>query len=242
MTAHQKSAHLRKLKNQLIRLQDHGIDEIPCNSQLDLSSASARPSQSIPIRSGQTGIAQALDHIRAEMGDCDRCKLCEGRKNIVFGSGNPNAQLVFVGEGPGAEEDEQGLPFVGRAGKKLTEIIEKGMGLNRAQDTYICNIVKCRPPGNRDPESDEVSACIPFLEKQLQAIHPKVIVTLGKPATETLLGRKVAITKERGQWQEYKGIKLMPTFHPAYLLRAYTLENRKAVHEDMKKALAELKR
>jgi len=236
MTANQKSTHLRQLKNQLIRLQDYGIDEIPCKNQLDLSSPS------LPVRSGHTGIAQSLDQIRAEMGECDRCKLCEGRKNIVFGSGNPNALLVFVGEGPGAEEDEQGLPFVGRAGKKLTEIIEKGMGLNRAKDTYICNIVKCRPPGNRDPESDEVGACIPFLEKQLQAIRPKVIVTLGKPATETLLGRKVAITKERGQWQEYKGIKLMPTFHPAYLLRAYTLENRKAVHEDMKKVLAELKR
>jgi len=158
----------------------------------------------------------------------------------VFGSGNPDARLVFVGEGPGADEDEQGLPFVGRAGKKLTEIIEKGMELNRQNDTYICNIVKCRPPGNRDPEPDEVGACKPFLLKQLGAIRPKVIVALGKPAASTLLGRTVKITQERGTWHEYAGIPLMITFHPAYLLRFYTIENRKAVHEDMKKVLVEL--
>ena len=146
-----------------------------------------------------------------------------------------------MGEGPGKDEDEQGFPFVGRAGKKLTEIIEKGMGLNREKDTYICNIVKCRPPGNRDPEADEISTCHPFLIKQLQAIRPKVIVALGKPAASTLLGRSVAITKERGTWHEYQGIKLMLTFHPAYLRRAYTIENRRAGHEDMKKVLAVLK-
>ncbi|VAX31590.1 Uracil-DNA glycosylase, family 4 [hydrothermal vent metagenome] len=178
-----------------------------------------------------------LQAVQNELGDCTRCKLSEGRNKIVFGSGNPNADLVFVGEGPGKDEDEQGFPFVGRAGKKLTEIIEKGMGLNREQDTYICNIVKCRPPGNRDPEADEVSACKPFLLKQLEAIKPKVIVALGKPASSTLLGRSVPITKERGTWHEFEGIQLMLTFHPAYLLRFYTVENRKAIHEDMKKVL-----
>ena len=180
--------------------------------------------------------------VMEELGDCQRCKLCESRTSIVFGSGNPSAELVFVGEAPGADEDAQGLPFIGKAGKKLTEIIEKGMNLKREKDTYICNIIKCRPPGNRDPEKDEISACQPFLAKQLQAIKPKVIVALGKPSASTLLGRKVAITKERGKWFEYEGIPLMLTYHPAYLLRAYTLENRQAVFEDMQKVLEFLKR
>jgi DNA polymerase len=182
-----------------------------------------------------------LVEVREELGDCQRCKLCETRQTIVFGSGNPNADLVFVGEGPGADEDAQGLPFVGRAGKKLTEIIEKGMLLDRGNDTYICNIVKCRPPGNRDPEKDEVEACKPFLIKQLKAIRPKVIVALGKPAASTLLGRTVPITKERGTWHEFEGMKLMLTYHPAYLLRAYTKENRQAVYDDMQKVLEILK-
>lgn len=182
-----------------------------------------------------------LNAVRAELGDCQRCKLCETRQNIVFGSGNPNADLVFVGEGPGADEDDQGLPFVGRAGKKLTEIIEKGMLLDRERDTYICNIVKCRPPGNRDPEKDEVAACKPFLIQQLKAINPKVIVALGKPAASTLLGRPVPITRERGTWHVFEGMKLMLTYHPAYLLRAYTMENRKAVYDDMQMVLEVLK-
>ena len=180
--------------------------------------------------------------MRKELGDCTRCDLSENRKTIVFGSGNPHADLVFVGEGPGADEDEQGFPFVGRAGKKLTEIIEKGMNLNREEDTYICNIVKCRPPNNRDPKPDEIEACNPFLIKQLQAIRPKAIVALGKPAASTLLGRTVPIMKERGSWYEYEGIPLMLTLHPAYLLRAYTLENRRNVMNDMNKVLAKLKK
>jgi uracil-DNA glycosylase len=229
-----KSAKLRELKNHLQFLKDYGINEIPLdpNQKLDLDRSS--PTHN----STQSNIM--LDQVKTELGDCQRCKLCEDRKNIVFGSGNPNADLVFVGEGPGADEDEQGLPFVGRAGKKLTEIIEKGMEISRANDTYICNIVKCRPPGNRDPQSDEIEACKPFLIKQLQAIKPKVIVALGKPAASTLLQRNVPITKERGQWHEFEGIPLMLTLHPAYLLRAYTIENRKAVFEDMKKVLKAL--
>ncbi len=231
-----KNAKLKELKNHLQFLKDYGIDEIPLdpNQNLDLDRSSPTKHPTLPNA--------MLDQVKAELGDCQRCKLCEGRKNIVFGSGNPNADLVFVGEGPGADEDEQGLPFVGRAGKKLTEIIEKGMELSRPNDTYICNIVKCRPPGNRDPEKDEIEACKPFLIKQLEAIKPKVIVALGKPASSTLLQRNVAITKERGQWQEFEGIPLMPTFHPAYLLRSYTIENRKAVFEDMKKVLKALGR
>ena len=188
-----------------------------------------------------SNLSAGLIDVREELGDCERCKLCETRQTIVFGSGNPNADLVFVGEGPGADEDAQGLPFVGRAGKKLTDIIEKGMLLDRQKDTYICNIVKCRPPGNRDPEKDEVEACKPYLIKQLKAIRPKVIVALGKPAASTLLGRTVPITKERGTWHEFEGMKLMLTYHPAYLLRAYTMENRKAVYDDMQKVLEVLK-
>ena len=182
----------------------------------------------------------SLGEVREDLGDCTRCKLHTNRKTIVFGSGNPHADIIFVGEGPGADEDEQGLPFVGRAGKKLTEIIEKGMKLNRERDTYICNIVKCRPPKNRDPESDEIEACNPFLIKQLRAIRPKAIIALGKPAASTLLGRTVPIMKERGNWYEYDGIPLMLTLHPAYLLRVYTLENRRNVMSDMKKVLAKL--
>jgi DNA polymerase len=231
-----KLSQLRKLKNHLSFLKDYGIDEIPLepNQVLGLKT----PSQK--TKSPNSMPSSTLDQVQTELGDCQRCKLCNGRKSIVFGSGNPNADLVFVGEGPGADEDEQGLPFVGRAGKKLTEIIEKGMGISRPNDTYICNIVKCRPPGNRDPESEEIESCKPFLIKQLEAIKPKVIVALGKPAASTLLQRKVVITKERGQWEEFKGIPLMLTLHPAYLLRSYTIENRKAVFEDMKKVLKAL--
>ncbi len=238
-----KNPDLKNLKNFLSYLKEYGMDEIPCSTPL-------APGASVQDRSSTATTAQpssqslsnpALISAREELGDCTRCKLSQGRKTIVFGSGNPHADIVFVGEGPGADEDEQGLPFVGRAGKKLTEIIEKGMGLNRERDVYICNIVKCRPPNNRDPEADEIAACKPFLEMQLNALKPKVIVALGKPAASSLLGRNVAITKERGIWQEFKGIQLMPTFHPAYLLRAYTIENRKAVHEDMKKVLAAIK-
>jgi DNA polymerase len=156
--------------------------------------------------------------VREELGNCTRCKLHNGRKSIVFGEGNPNAALVFVGEGPGYEEDQQGRPFVGAAGQLLTDIIVKGMKLRR-EDVYICNIVKCRPPDNRNPEPDEIEACEPFLIRQLQAIKPKVIVALGNVAARTLLRTTEGITKLRGKWHTYQGIPLMPTFHPAYLLR-----------------------
>ena len=234
---------LRELKNYLLLLQDAGYSEIPCETELASKAVSLESTipSTVKILTSDKKSTQLLQ-VREELGDCTRCKLSQGRKNIVFGSGNPQADLVFVGEGPGADEDEQGLPFVGRAGKKLTEIIEKGMNLDREKDTYICNIVKCRPPGNRDPEKEEIVACNPFLVEQLKAIKPKVVVALGKPAASTLLGRNVPITKERGTWHEYEGFKLMLTLHPAYLLRAYTIENRKAVHDDMKKVLKELGR
>jgi len=186
--------------------------------------------------SPQWGDSPSLEDVRSALGDCTRCALSERRQNIVFGDGNPQADLLFIGEGPGESEDQQGLPFVGRAGELLTQMIEKGLGISRS-DVYICNIVKCRPPNNRNPLPPEVKACSPFLQGQIDAIGPKVIVTLGKPAASLLLGREVAITRMRGSWQEYRGIPLMPTLHPAYLLRQYTPENRRAVWEDLKAAL-----
>lgn len=191
---------------------------------------SARPAPQWPER-------PTLEQVREQLGDCTRCELCAGRKSIVFGSGNPNADLMFIGEGPGQQEDEQGLPFVGRAGELLTSMIEKGLGISRS-DVYICNIVKCRPPKNRNPLPAEVSACQPFLDGQIDAVRPKVLVSLGKPAASLLLGRDVAITRIRGSWQSYRGIPLMPTLHPAFILRQYTLENRRLVWEDFKAALA----
>ncbi|HEY6010242.1 MAG TPA: uracil-DNA glycosylase [Nitrospirota bacterium] len=192
---------------------------------------------------GSTGAVPApssvssLDEIRREIGDCTRCKLFKGRNTIVFGEGNPSAALVFVGEGPGFDEDQQGRPFVGAAGQLLTDIIVKGMKLKR-EDVYICNIVKCRPPGNRNPEPDEVEACIGFVKKQIAAIKPKVIVTLGNVPTQCLLGTKQGITKMRGVWQEYDGILVMPTFHPSYLLRSPG--EKKRVWEDIKLVMGKL--
>ncbi len=185
-----------------------------------------------------SGALSRLEEIRADLGDCRRCKLCAGRTNIVFGTGNPEADLLFVGEGPGADEDRQGEPFVGRAGQKLNEMI-RAIGLERSQ-VYIANVVKCRPPENRTPEADEVETCAPFLFRQIEAIAPRVIVALGSPAAKTLLGAREGITKIRGRWGEFRGIPVMPTFHPAYLLRAYTVENRRLVFEDLKAARARL--
>ena len=159
----------------------------------------------------------SLEKIRGDIGDCTRCKLCEKRTNIVFGVGNPKAELVFVGEGPGRDEDAQGEPFVGRAGQLLTQMIE-AMGLKRS-DVYICNVVKCRPPENRLPEKDEIEICSPFLLRQLDTIKPKIIVALGSCAVQTLLQTKQGITGLRGKFFPFRGMKLMATYHPAYLLR-----------------------
>jgi len=182
--------------------------------------------------------AESLHDLRAVIGDCQRCKLCSGRTHIVFGVGNPHAKLMFVGEGPGRDEDLKGEPFVGRAGQLLTDIITKGMGLKR-EDVYICNVVKCRPPENRNPEPDEVAACEPFLKKQIDIVRPQIIVGLGKFAVQTLLNSKMPIGKLRGTWASYHGIKLMPTFHPAYLLR--NPADKKLVWEDIKKVIQEMR-
>jgi len=160
---------------------------------------------------------EGLKRLRAEIGDCRRCRLSEGRTNLVFGEGNPDAGLMFVGEAPGEQEDRQGRPFVGRAGELLTRLIEK-MGFSR-EEVYIANTVKCRPPDNRNPMEDEIKTCMPFLEKQVGIIEPAVIMTLGSVATKALLGDIGSISRVRGKTYRYKGIPVVPTFHPSYLLR-----------------------
>ena len=179
-----------------------------------------------------------LGAIRAEMGDCRLCSLAGTRKNLVFGEGNPRAKIVFVGEAPGADEDEQGLPFVGRAGQLLTKIIE-AMGLSR-RDVYICNILKCRPPQNRNPLPEEIAACEPFLKQQLRIISPQIICALGTFAAKTLLQTDAPISVLRGRFHHYEGIKLMPTYHPAYLLRNPAAK--KTVWEDVQLIMKELQK
>jgi len=235
-------------------LIEEGISEFPRLPDLE-TAAPDRPAPPTPIPSSDQPIVRTvqsgdaietipwadagrptLDEVRSHLGDCQRCDLCQGRQSIVFGDGNPDADLMFIGEGPGEQEDLRGLPFVGRAGELLTQMIEKGLEIPRSE-VYICNIVKCRPPRNRNPLPPEVSACRPFLDGQIRAVAPKVIVTLGKPAASLLLDREVAITRLRGTWHEYQGIPLMPTLHPAYVLRQYTLENRRAVWQDLQAAI-----
>ena len=183
----------------------------------------------------------SLENLEAHIGDCRRCKLSKGRTKLVFGEGLSRAKLVFVGEGPGKEEDLAGRPFVGEAGKLLTKIIE-AMGLTR-EKVYICNVVKCRPPGNRDPENDEIEACIPFLKKQISIIKPEVICVLGRIAGQTLLGSDFKITRDRGKWFSCMDIPLMPTYHPSYITRSSGARERDLkgqVWDDMKMIMARL--
>jgi len=174
-----------------------------------------------------------FEELRNEVANCEKCELCKTRTHVVFGEGDPTTDLVFVGEGPGADEDRSGRPFVGRAGVLLTRIIQDGMKLPRHR-VFIGNVVKCRPPGNRAPTLSEMVVCRPYLMEQLRTIRPKVIVALGATAVHGLLGEKLAITKERGKFRQWEGVKVMPTFHPAYLLRNYTRDARRAVWDDMK--------
>jgi len=223
----EKQAIVQGLLGHLTWLEDAGIQEVPTppgppkraavptrtsesRERPEVAAASASPS---PGASSLT-----LPQIREEIGECTRCKLHTGRTKLVFGVGNPNAELVFVGEGPGADEDLKGEPFVGKAGQLLDKMIQ-AMGMSRAE-VYICNVVKCRPPGNRNPEPDEIETCSPFLAKQIEAIRPRVLVSLGKVASQVLLNDATPITRLRGRWREAFGVPLMPTFHPAYLLRS----------------------
>lgn len=184
---------------------------------------------------------ETLAEIRADLGDCRRCRLCEGRKTLVFGSGDERSPLVFVGEGPGADEDEQGLPFVGRAGQLLTQMIDntaarEGIPISRS-DVYICNVVKCRPPENRTPLPDEVQICGEFLTRQLLAIEPKAICALGSTAMKALANTKDGITKSRGKWHKWRDIPVMVTYHPSYLLRQYNQQAKREAWEDLKTLL-----
>jgi DNA polymerase len=185
--------------------------------------------------------AETLPQILADIGDCRRCRLHEGRNKIVFGVGNPTAPLVFVGEGPGADEDAQGVPFVGRAGQLLTQMIEntakrEGIALSR-EDVYICNVVKCRPPENRTPEPDEMEICGQFLARQLAAIRPKAICALGGTAARWVTGHKEGVTKMRGKWFQWREVPVMVTYHPSYLLRPYNQDAKREAWEDLKKVL-----
>jgi len=202
------------------------------------------PTSAEPAMIELPGLAPAddsLQKIREDIGDCQRCRLHQGRHTIVFGSGNELAKLVFVGEGPGADEDMQGIPFVGRAGQLLTQMIEgtakrEGIPLER-KDVYICNVVKCRPPENRTPEPDEMEICGQFLFRQLSVIRPRAICALGATAARALLGRKEGVTRMRGNWHKWRDIPLMVTYHPSYLLRPYNQNAKREAWDDLKKVL-----
>jgi DNA polymerase len=208
-------------------LQESGVDGIPAALLTAEEPDSPRQQPASAVQNSECVMDEepdflekheTLEQIKKNLGPCQRCKLGATRKNLVFGVGNPKARLVFVGEGPGADEDAQGEPFVGDAGKMLNRIIT-AMGLTR-EEVYICNVVKCRPPQNRPPESDEVSTCVPFLLRQIASIKPEAIVALGSSAAQALLQTKVAISKLRGKFHDFHGIPLMPTYHPSYLLRS----------------------
>ena len=219
-----------------------GIDAVPVNQATPTSMAASSDSNSLD-RDAKLKILQALDE--DEIRVCEKCSLCEERTNTVFGEGDADARLMFVGEAPGADEDQQGRPFVGRAGQLLEKMII-AMGLQRS-DVFIANTVKCRPPGNRTPTPAEVDTCWDYLLRQIEIINPEVIVTLGNPSTKRLLNTSTGITKLRGTWNSFDGllpdgpsIPVMPTFHPAYILRAYTEENRGKVWSDLQKVMERL--
>ncbi len=206
----------------------------------DLSSliADNLESFSSPPLSREQKIRALADLNEGSVKGCTACVLHQQRRQTVFGEGDPDARIFFVGEGPGEDEDRTGRPFVGRAGQKLDEMI-KAMGLRREQ-VFIGNIVKCRPPGNRQPAPDEAARCLPYLVRQIEIVRPSVIVALGLTAVRYLLNTKSSMGQIRGQWQTWRGIKVMPTYHPAYILRNYTIETRKAVWSDLQKVMAEL--
>ena len=223
------------LKGRMQAHQDLGF-EPPLVYARGLDAAEAERPESTTGRTSHNH-ADTLEDLKTQIGDCRQCKLHKARKRLVFGEGSPDARLVFVGEGPGREEDLVGEPFVGKAGELLTKIIENGMGLSR-KDVYICNIVKCRPPNNRDPEGDEISACMPFLKQQIDIIRPEVICALGRVAGQALLGGDFKISRERGKWFSYMDIPLMATYHPAYLLR--NVSAKRQVWDDVKKIMKHL--
>ncbi|GAC1402449.1 MAG: uracil-DNA glycosylase [Thermoanaerobaculia bacterium] len=218
------------LRRELVLLREFGYTHL----EIRESRSEIRETGSATPASGSR-IAN-LETIAAEARVCTKCRLADTRTQVVWGTGNPDADLMFIGEAPGRDEDLKGEPFVGRAGQLLTDII-KAMQLSR-DDVYIANVIKCRPPENRNPEADELEMCRPYIRTQIELIKPRVIVTLGKFALQSLTGKTNAISSARGQWTEFEGIRVMPTYHPAYLLR--TPSAKKDVWNDMKKVMAEL--
>jgi uracil-DNA glycosylase len=213
--------------------------EMPAAVELPPEAPAAAPDLTAPMLPSILPDDDTLEKIEADIGDCRRCRLHEGRNKLVFGVGNSQAKIVFVGEGPGADEDAQGFPFVGRAGQLLTQMIEntaskEGIPLKRA-DVYICNVVKCRPPENRTPMPDEMEICGQFLYRQLSVIAPKAICALGSTAAKALLGRKEGVTKMRGNWYRWRDIPVMVTYHPSYLLRPYNQAAKREAWDDLKK-------
>ena len=243
-----------KLREYLTFYQDLGFTSLyrrsapPGTEETPAVSSGVKPVPPVPdtpsaliALPGLAPEGDTLEQIRQDIGDCKRCRLHEARHSIVFGSGDPQAKLVFVGEGPGADEDAQGLPFVGRAGQLLTQMIEgtakrEGIPILR-KDMYICNVVKCRPPENRTPEPDEMEICGQFLFRQLSAIRPKAICALGATAARALLGRKEGVTRMRGNWYKWRDLPLMVTYHPSYLLRPYNQNAKREAWDDLKKVL-----
>ncbi len=234
-----------RLRQYLEFYRDLGVGPLYKRSRVGRTSRSASPDQQTgrpaPPEPSTPASQESLADILADIGDCRRCRLHEGRHKLVFGVGNERSPLVFVGEGPGADEDEQGIPFVGRAGQLLTQMIEntarkEGIALKR-EDVYICNVVKCRPPGNRTPEPDEMEICGQFLFRQLLAIHPKAICALGGTAARALTGHREGVMKMRGKWFQWRDTPVMVTYHPSYLLRPYNQNAKREAWEDLKKLL-----
>ncbi len=231
---------VKQLKKAMEFYQELGFEHLPVKED-DLFDLFVNENQTYQVSEEVGAFAlskeSSLRDLRKEIGDCRKCRLSKGRKNIVFGEGNQNAKIMFIGEGPGREEDVQARPFVGDAGKLLTSLINK-MGFKR-EDVYIGNVIKCRPPSNRDPEEDEMAACSPFLEKQIEIIKPGVIVALGRISSHFLTRSKIPISKLRGSFYDYKDIPVMPTFHPAYLLR--NPKDKWLTWDDVQKVLQKIK-
>ena len=231
-----------ELRHQLEFYRDLGFKDLYRRSPVTLQPQLEMPPIKIPVElPGLMPDNDTLDKICSDIGDCQRCRLGTTRNKIVFGVGDPKAKIVFVGEGPGADEDAQGFPFVGRAGQLLTQMIEgtsskEGIPIKR-EDVYICNVVKCRPPENRTPEADEMETCGQFLFRQISVIQPKAICALGSTAAKALLGGKDGVTKLRGTWHKWQQLPLMVTFHPSYLLRPYNQNAKREAWEDLKKLL-----
>jgi uracil-DNA glycosylase family 4 len=230
-----------EIRRYLAFYQDLGVKEIYRRKAVATRIKPVEIAQSIPELLPLAPDGDTLARIREDLGDCKRCRLCEGRAKIVFGSGDERARLVFVGEGPGADEDAQGFPFVGRAGQLLTQMIDntatkEGIPIRRP-DVYICNVVKCRPPENRTPLPDEMEICGEFLFRQLMALRPKAICALGSTAAKALLATKDGVTRLRGKWHKWRDIPVIVTYHPSYLLRPYNQNAKREAWDDLKKVL-----